>query len=87
MKAKMAGAKARAGFMEAPVKAPPIKAQMVTVSPLAKPEAAEGKRLTVAAAMMTNISRKGRTTSTKNPPAKLKVGGRFFVVADSHCSK
>ncbi len=74
MAAKTAGANDRAGFMDAPEKAPPIRAQRVTVSPMAKPEAALGNRLSVATAMMTNMRAKVKMTSRRKPPARLKFG-------------
>ena len=51
-----AGPKERAGFMDAPVTAPPNNASRATVPPMAMAAAAPTARVSVATAMITNIS-------------------------------
>ena len=60
-----AGAKDRAGFMEAPVTGPPKSASSPTVPPIAIAAASPTARESVATAMMTNIRKKVSTSSQR----------------------
>src|ERR1700675_2804254 len=59
----MAGASERAGFIEAPVTGPPNIASRPTVPPIAIAAASPTARVSVAAAMITNIRKKVSTSS------------------------